>query len=60
MMVNACKCGRLLLNECTCIHSMPNAIRCFYFVDVNNNNTEGVVYEKMDLQRFVGQIKLFM
>ena len=42
MMVKACKCNSFLLNECSCIHSIPKGLHSFYFTCVNNNNIEYV------------------
>ena len=49
MVLNACKCGMILSNTCTCLHLFPSSIRSFYFVKLENNKLDvGVVYEKVN------------
>ena len=57
--LNRCKCGKILSNMCNCLHLFASTIRSFYFVEMENEKIDGVIYEYIDPE-FINKAILFM
>ena len=57
--LNRCKCGKILSNMCNCLHLFASTIRSFYFVEMENEKLDGVIYEYIDPE-FINKAILFM